>query len=265
MQTNNYLEQGKSFLKKNASRIALRAMPLALLAVGVAHAGSGSLGFLSPSSTSVSGCSGGGSVVSALTGSPTHNGLGLSLSGTGSLSSPGQNSACSLTLMWSGTGSGAFPGTGATVSSSFTLSTPLNVSLNSCTITVKINGATVATATPTCTHSGQQTQGYRGFGPRYSNTTVTVNLSPLAFSVPATLTSWEVDLVVNATWVDGTPTLLSVIVPGNTSIDLLAQLSTVPALSPLAFIMTGILLLSLAGFGLLRRTSAGQGSPGQPS
>jgi hypothetical protein len=39
----------------------------------------------------------------------------------------------------------------------------------------------------------------------------------------------------------------------------------VPALTPLAFITTAMLLLSLAGFGILRRNSSGSGFPGQPS
>jgi hypothetical protein len=54
-------------------------------------------------------------------------------------------------------------------------------------------------------------------------------------------------------------------VPSASSIDILAQVSAVPALSPLALCMTAILLLCLAGFGFLRRRSTGSGFPGRPS
>ena len=262
----NYLEQAKSFLSQNLHRLVLRVGPLALMAVTAAHAGNSTLSFNALTTGTVSdSCSGGSAVVTALAGGPTNGGLGLTLSGAASLPGPAASSVpCSLTMSWTGNGSGLFPGTTATVGSTFTIAAPYDVAINSCTVTVYLNGVQAGQFNPSCTSAAAPT--FRGgFAPRITNRQIPVSLTGQAFSVPSSLSSWQVNLVVTGTWIDTNPFPFSVTVPSATSIDILAQVSAVPALSPLALGMTAILLLCLAGFGILRRRSAGSGFPRRPS
>jgi hypothetical protein len=262
----NYLEQAKSFLSQNSHRLALRVGPLALMAVAAAHASNSTLSFNALTSGTVSdSCSGGSSVVTALAGGPTNGGLGLTLSGKASLPGPAASSVpCSLTMSWNGNGSGLFPGTSATLGSTFTVAAPYDVAINSCTVTVYLNGVQAGQFSPSCA-SAASPLFVGGFAPRIPNRPIPVSLTGQVFSVPSSLTSWQVNLVVTGTWIDSNPYPFSVTVPSASSIDILAQVSAVPALSPLAFGMTAILLLSLAGFGILRRRSTGSGFPGRPS
>jgi hypothetical protein len=262
----NYLEQAKSFLSQNSHRLALRVAPLALMAVAAAHAGNSTLSFNALSSGTVSdSCSGGSAVITALAGAPTSGGLGLTLSGAARLPGPAASGVpCSLTMSWNGNGSGLFPGTSATLGSTFTVAAPYDVAINSCTVTVYLNGVQAAQFNPSCTSAATPT--FRGgFAPRISNRQIPVSLTGQTFSVPSSLSSWQVNLVVTGTWIDSNAYPFSVTVPSASSIDILAQVSAVPALSPLALCTTVILLLCLAGFGILHRRSAGSGFPGRPS
>ena len=93
-----------------------------------------------------------------------------------------------------------------------------------------------------------------------------VSLTGQTVPVPSSLTSWQVNLIVNATWDDTTNNFPFVVtVLPDSSIDILAQIGAVGALSALAFGMTAILLLSLAGMGILRRGPTGSGFPGRPA
>src|ERR1017187_6702302 len=247
MRTTNYLEQAMLFLTRNSHRLALRVAPIALVAVAVAHA---TPSFNAPSSTRFDtddeNCNHGG----ALSGAVTHGGLGVTLSGNATLTGYGEASPCFIGMIWQGTGSGAFSGTTATIGSNLTITAPSDVVINSWTLTVYIDGSQVTTYGCTTSCSG------------------TFPTLPHSFTVPTTLSTWEVDLYVNASWTDTGETTLTVSVPSSSSIDLLASgapAPTVPALTPLALIMTAILLLGLVGFGILRRTSTGGGFPGPPS
>jgi hypothetical protein len=269
--TTNYLERATSFPTRNFRRLALRMAPMALIAVAAAYA---TPSFNGPNSTSAqtnpsyldfddNNCPSSGN----LSGAATNGGLGVTFSGNASITGFGASAQCVIGMVWVGGGSGTFNGTTATVASNFTITAPADVVVNSWTLTVFINGSQVSTYG--CTAS--LPPGFRALALR-SNTGQPTSCSgnyptsPQSFTVPASLSSYKVQLYVYATWTDTGTTTLTVSVPGSTSIDILAQgASAVPALSPLAFIMTGILLLSLAGFGILRRTSTGSGFPGQPS
>jgi len=259
VQTANYLEQAKSFLSKNALRIALRAAPLALFAVGVAHAlPANSVVWGTPTSSTVSsGCGASGSNMGGITDT---NGLRLRLYGLATGNSVG-GSPCTMTMSWVGTGSGPFYGNTGTLNANFSIAETGFATVSGWVLTVTINGN--ALPTYTCTASAPPPL-YRGFAPRGGGTTClgSTTLTGQTFPVSGSLSTWRVDLAVTANYSDGGT--VTVNVPGLTSIDLLAQTPAinVPALSPAAFIMTGILLFSLAGFGLLRRTSADQGFPG---
>lgn len=273
MHTAYYVEQARSFLNKSASRIALRALPLALMAVA-AHAASGTLTFNAPNSMVVSdNCSGTDTIQTPLAGASTNGGLGLTLSGDAIVSSPaGGDTPCTLTMTWSGTGSGAFGGTTARIfsqsSPSFTITPGTDIFVTGWTLTVFINGNSAGQVGCTTTIPNPYDAGFRAPAPRTgaqgggTDCSQPANLAG-TFAVPSTLSTWQVVLAVAATWNYGDgPTTLEVTVQPAGSIDLLATgSSTVPALTPLAFCMTGILLLCLAGFGILRRNSSASGFP----
>jgi hypothetical protein len=274
VQTVNYLEQAKSFLNNNASRLALRAVPLAFLAVTAAHAfpANNALTFNAPNYTNISNsCSGGSS--GSLAGRSTNAGLGLQLSGSGSVSSnAGGGAPCTLTYTWSGTGSGLFGGTTGNiysqVSPGFTITPGAHVFVVGWNLSVLINGSPAGQFSCTTTIANPYMTLRRGPAPRVGGTNCALPASPSGtFTVPSSLSTWQVVLDVAATWNygDGAESL-TVNVPDAGSIDLLAQAyvapPNVPALTPLAFGMTAILLLSLAGFGILRRGSTGSGFPG---
>ncbi|HWC98599.1 MAG TPA: hypothetical protein VG456_17685 [Candidatus Sulfopaludibacter sp.] len=198
-----------------------------------------------------------------VSGVTTNGGLGLTLAGSATLQGFGAQSSCNFTMYWQGIGSGAFVGSTATAAANIIFSVPFDVTVTNCSISVFING--ISEATYTCTPSQQQlppnaptpqmrTLTLRPNGPA-AQTTYT--LSAQNFPVPPLLSSYSIRLAVTAHWNDTATTIFSVNVPGNTSIDILSQAGTVsvPALSPLALLMTGIMLLSLAGFGILRRES----------
>jgi hypothetical protein len=266
VQTANYLEQARSLLTRNALRVA----PLALVVVGVAYATpSNTLTFFAPYLTSTDdNC--GGLDGGLLSGTPTNGGLGLSLYGTGTMSYSGSGASCTMTLSWTGTGSGLFGGTTGTVSSliqpGFTI-TPQNGSIwvNGWNLSVSING-NPASQIASCSSNPPPT--LRKFTPQVGFSSCSGGSSPSgSFTVPSSLSTWRVVLAVAATWYNSSTATLTVNVSTAGSIDLLAQQGTpaVPALTPLAFITTAMLLLSLAGFGILRRNSSGSGFPGQPS
>lgn len=272
------LKQANLSLSRKASRLALRAAPLALMAVAAAHAGSSGLTFNGPSSTSVSdSCSGSDSIQTPLAGASASGGLGLTLSGSASVSYwAGLGAPCTLTMTWSGTGSGAFGGTVGTIfsktSPGFTIAPGAHVFVTGWNLSVIIDGNSAGQASCTTTIPDPFEQpGFRAPAPRYPGQGGTDCSQPASpggtFAVPSTLSTWQVILQVSATWNNNDfAESLGVSVPPGGSIDLLAQgVTLVPALTPLAFGMTAILLLSLAGFGILRRHSSGSGFPGQPS
>jgi hypothetical protein len=281
VQTANYLEQAKSFLNRNALRIALRAVPLAFVAVTAPHAiavqNPNALIFNAPNSTSIANsCSGGTS--GSLGGTSTNAGLGLQLYGSGSVSyNASGNAPCTLTYTWSGAGSGLFGGATGNVyeqvSPGFTITPGAHVFVTGWNLSVFINGSSAGQFSCTTSLYNPFQLSLRGLAPRGSGgTDCALPANPSGtFAVPASLSTWRVVLAVTATWNFGDGAeLLTVNVPAAGSIDLLAQqgspvVPNVPALTPLAFGMTAILLLSLAGVGILRRKSAGGGFPGQPS
>lgn len=263
VQTAKHIDQAKSFLTKNVVRIAFRALPLALFAVGLAHAANngGPLVFSAPSNMTVSGTGCGAAATTPLAGQVYNSSTAVRLYGAVYATNP-EN--CNLLIKWSGTGSGLMYGGNLTLNDSFTITPDTFTSISGWTLTVIINGN--STSVDGCTVPQQQ-QGFMSFKPQgsgggYGATCMGAVLSNgLSIPVSGALSTWEVDLQINGVASDGGG--LTVNVPGLTSIDLLGQSSPapVPALSPLAFIMTGLLLFSLAGFGLLRRTSADTGFP----
>ena len=216
MQTTNYSEQARSFLNRNASRMALRAIPLALMAVAVAHAGrAGSqASFSAPGTTSITGCTDG--ATGSLAGSPTNGGLGLTLSGSASYGSFGET-ACDLTMVWSGNGSGPFYGSTGTLNSDFTITATPGIFVTGWNLIVKINGT--QRGAYSCTAPDERDLSRR-LAPRITAAACTgpTTLTGQTFNLPATLSNWEGDLQVTAVYGDGGT--LTVNVPGATSIDL---------------------------------------------
>jgi hypothetical protein len=238
METTNYLERVKSFPARHARGLVLRVALTALFAVALAHAAPS---FNAPNYTNVDydddNCN---TSPGTLSGAVTNGGLGVSLYGSGSMSANWTYN-CEMTLIWQGTGSGAFYGTTATVSSNFTMTVPSDVTVSSCTLTVYVNA----------TQEGQFSCG-TGNGNQV--------LSAQTFTVPASLSTYEVKLDIIAYWTDAAGSTLTVSVSPATSIDLLALAApatpTVPTLSTAAL---GALGLLLAGAGALlaraRRTA----------
>lgn len=241
MPTSDHRARVKSFLNRN-SRLARIA--LIMLAVG-ALAQAASFGTPATSfDTHDDNCnyanySGGGSMA----GSVTNAGSGLTLSGNDSFQGYSMNGVCHLTMTWQGTGSGAFSGT-TTVTPNFTLTVPADVSIT-CMLTVFINGM-------------QEAQ----FNCGESSPGGTFSLPAQTFPVPATLSSYLVQLYIVATW---SPTAMapystvSVNVPPDSSIDILTQggVPGTPAPPTLVLTLIGILFLSLIAFGIRRRESTG--------
>ncbi len=283
VQTANHLEQAKSLLNRNASRIALRAVPLAFLAAAAAHAvpNPNALIFNAPNGTNITNSCGGGTsaVTTPLGGASTNNGLGLSLWGDATISpNVSYGTPCTMTMTWSGTGSGLFGGTTGSLYSrstpGFTVSTPNGfIYVSGWNLSVSINGNTPTQLSCTSTVVNQFLDTVRALRPRGTLGGVDCSVGTIpsgTFAVPTSLSTWQVILAVTGVWYYGEgPQPMEVSVSSNGSIDLLATqgspVTTVPALAPLAFAMTSILLLCLAGFGILRRNSTGSGFPGQPS
>lgn len=181
----------------------------------------------------------------SLTGVVTNGGAGLSLSGSATVQGYTVSATCYMSMTWSGTGSGSFTGT-TTVTPNFTLVIPADVEIT-CTLTIFING--IQEAQYNCYEDVP--------GGTYS-------LSPQTIPVPATLSTYSVQLVIQPHWTDTGTTTFSVTVAPDTSIDIMTTTSapTTPAPSSLILTLTGILLVGLVGFGYLRRQSAGAGFPG---
>jgi len=260
MPTTDYLSQAKSFLNRNRNMIALRALPLALMAAAAAHANPN---FNGPTTTNIiNGCSG-GSASGSITGSSTHGGLGLTLSGSGSLSGV-IGSGCLFTLQWQGTGSGSFAGTTTTLASGFTITPPGDAFVFGWTLNVLINGTRQAQLTCTSLLAPD----VRSPAPRGSPADVCTGAQTIplqSLTTPATLTSWEVDLLINITFA-ASGNALTVSVPADTSIDILATpaTQTVPALTSLPLAATSVMLLALAAYAMISRRQSGRGLPGPP-
>jgi hypothetical protein len=256
----DYLKQAKSFLAQNSARLALRVVPMALVAVAAAHA---QPVFNAPSSTSVSGCSG-GTTVGSLTGSPTNGGVSLSGSSTVTLSGGG---ACTVLMVWKGTGSGTF--SSASYSSTFVLTPPTNAGVSAYSLTILINGIAQTPVTcsalvqPTAFGPGSRLKPRGTAVPSHCNGTITVPLTNISAS--GALSTYEADLSVTGTWVSENQTTLNVSIPSGASIDITATAPVLatPALSPAALAGTA-LLLALAAFRMARlKPSNGGGPPRQ--
>ena len=83
-------------------------------------------------------------------------------------------------------------------------------------------------------------------------------------NVPATLSTWQVTLLINMTF-DGRGSTVGVNVPADSSIDLLAAGNpSVPTLGPLPLAGTSLMLLALAACAMTRRKRSGRGYPAPP-
>lgn len=255
-ETTNYMDQAKSFLTRNTSRLALQVVPLALMAVATAHAGFNA----PPTSTNATACSGGSVTNYALTGAVKGNGAALTLSGTANFA---VFNACTVTLVWKGTGSGTFNGPAATIGANLTITPPSFGYIAGYGLTVLINGATqysnVCSAQPAFRSAS------RGFSPRTGIGSCTaLSLSPTAINgASVTLSTWEVDLTI-VSESDGADSI-SVSVPASSSIDITgAAVVPVPVLSSAALALTALMLLGLAAFKLVGWKPAEGGFPGRP-
>ena len=245
MQTTNYLEKAKSFLAQKRS-LALRAAPLALVAVAAAQA---SPTFNAPNNNGVTqACpaSSGGSATGSFGGSATNSGLGLTLSGNATLFHTGVSENCTYTLKWRGTGTGNFAGSTATIAALFSITPPANATISGYSLNVLINGATQKQIT--CTAPGAVVANVRGLTPKIAvSCSGSVTVPSQTFPVPQTLTTYEVDLAINTSWTNSASGTALVNVPSGQSIDILAQAGppvtpTVPVMSPLAMVATALLL-----------------------
>jgi len=278
VQTPECPDRAKSFLNTNARRLVLRAALVASMAMAAHAVTSNALVFNAPGSTSVSdNCSGSDTINTPLTGATANGGPGLTLSGDATLSVfPSAGTQCTLTMTWSGTGSGTFGGTTGTIfsktSPGFTIVPGTEVFVTGWNLTVFINGNSAGQVNCATTIPNPYLLDVRAPKPRnqaLGGVDCSQAASPAGtFAVPSTLSTWRVVLAVTAAWYfTDFAQPLEVTVPPGGSIDLSATpgASIVPALTPLAFGMTAILLLSLAGLGILRRESRGSGFPGRPS
>ncbi len=228
---------GKVFLSRRSLQVAL--------VVFTASAGVHAATFNSPNPSNASSlptyidfddnnCPSNGS----LTGSATNGGSGLTLSGSGTLQGFGNiGYICYMTMYWQGTGSGSL--TSATIAPNFTLTVPADVT-TTCTLTVFINGV-------------QEAQ----YNCNLASPGGTFSLAAQNLPVPATLSTYSVRLAITASWTDLGTTTFSVNIPSATSIDIASvggtPPTTTPAPSSLILGVSGILLVSLLGFGLGRR------------
>jgi hypothetical protein len=228
-------------------------VPMALVAVAVAHANPT---FNAPNNTSISlgnSCAG-GATSGSLGGSVTNGGLGITLSGNASLTYNIAPGTCTLLMVWKGTGSGAFNGTTASIGSNFTITPPSNVTIYSYNLAILING--VQERQFTCSvELGQPLNANRRAASKVvfggNSCSGPISVPTQSFSVPGNLNSYEVDLSVNGAWNDANHTTMTVSVPSSTSIDLLAPGTptpvAAPALSSSALAATA-LLLALAAY-----------------
>jgi hypothetical protein len=240
---------------RNRNSLALRVILLALFALTQADAafnapypfGQGPSPTTSYVDTDDNNCANG---TANLGGVVTNGGLGLSLTGAASLNNSNGlgGYSCILNFVWQGTASGTV-GSTATISSNFNF-TLTNVISFACTLTVFANGNQVA-----------QFNCVPPSGSSFIQTTQN-------FTVPANWTSYMVVLATSAQLTQGALSTFGVTVPSNTSIDIGTVSGSpaptptgVPALSPAALGITGMLLL-LVGYATLRRAKAGAGSPG---
>ena len=254
----NYIGQAKALLTRNSSRLAWQAVPLALIAVAVAHAG----GFNAPSSTNATACAGGGVTSYALTGAVKSNGTALTLSGTAAFT---LNGVCTFTLVWKGTGTGTFNGPSATVGANFSITPPVTGFIEGYGLTLLVNG--VQQYSNVCSEVPGFRTASRSLTPRsnFGNASCTsLSLSPTAiYGTSAALSTWEVDVTIVAIS-DGADTV-GISVPASSSIDLTgASLPPVPVLSSAALALTALLLLGLAAFKLVGWKPADGGFPGRP-
>ncbi len=176
----------------------------------------------------------------SLTGSVTSGGAGVTLSGNDNVQGLGFTGSCQLDMIWSGTGSGSFPGPTATVTPTFTFTVPPDMTVTTCTIIVTINGNVESQINCIAAASGG-----------------TFSLSAQSFPVPATLSSYMVELYTVFHWTNPESTsTFSINVPADTSIDLFAG-SSAPTGTPgppaLLLALTGIVFLSLVAFAVSRR------------
>ena len=245
MQT-NYVEKARALLHQNSTRVALRAAAMAMVTVAAVQA-TPTFSFNAPSSNSISTACSGGATSGSLAGAVTNGGLGITLSGNANLTHSDFAGNCNYLLKWAGTGAGAFNGSTANLSSNFTLTAPNNAFITGYTLTVLVNG--VQQKQVNCAQAPTQPS-IAKLRANFVNQNCSgpVTIPTQTFPVPATLSSYEVDLSINATWTDPTGSSVTVSVPSNSSIDITAQgaPASAPALSPVGLIATAIMLAGLA-------------------
>jgi hypothetical protein len=249
----NYVEQAKAFLNKGR---LLRAVPLAVMAITSLHAATtfGPAGF-----TATSPCGSGGSfaTTSNFTGSSINSGRGISLGGAASrtISSAVPTNDC-LTMIWAGSGSGTFDASTMPIAWNFVVGghLPPTLTVTGWNLVVRFNGSSFTA--PESRASSRLTSST----PRVSSGTFTTfscssgctgnivgsgNANTPGAGV--TLSSWEVQLVVNATWNSPGGSTLTVNVPPNTSIDLNAAApgAGIPAVSNLMLALLAVALLAM--------------------
>ncbi len=258
-ESTNYIEQARTFLTRNSFRLALQAVPMALITVAAAHAA----GFNAPSSTSATACSSGGGVTSySLTGAAKNSGAALTLSGNAAFT---VNGVCTFTLVWKGTGTGTFSGPSATIGANFSITPPATGFIEGYGLTLLVNGA--QQYNNVCAEVATFRTASRSLTPRstFGNASCTsLSLSPTAINgTSAALSTWEVDVTIVAIS-DGADTV-GISVPASSSIDITgASATAVPVLSSAALALTALLLLGLAAFQLVGWKPAGGGFPGRP-
>jgi hypothetical protein len=142
-------------------------------------------------------------------------------------------------MVWKGTGSGTLIGNTGSMGANFTITTPANVTTSEWSINVFINGtrATARVCIP-LTLPGGLTSGCGG----------PISVETLSFTSPDSLSSYEVDFTVYATWNDASNSTGTISLPGSSSIDLAASFgpASVPALSSEGLFLTALMLAAAA-------------------
>src|ERR1035437_1729142 len=271
MQAKNPLQEAKAFRARNSVRLALRAVPLALVTVAAVHA---TTNFNSPTTTSIGTCSG-GQTTGSLTGAAANSLHGLSLSGNATWSSPVVGVGNCLNLFWSGTGSGTMDAATLPLLFDYTITTPANVAnqIWALNVTLTPAGGAGVLSQFTCGNAPEGPAQHPLFFKQhvfgvsnYTGLPCTGVISARNLTVAAaqgqTLASYTVQLQIVGYWTTTSATQVTVNVPPASSININAPLaptppSSVPALSTLALGITAICLIALGvAFGG-RRNSAG--------
>lgn len=277
-QNDNYVEQGKSFLMRRAQRLALRVVPIALVAVTAAHAAAT---FNTPGGTVTSfgaNCSGGGATGS-VTGVVMNSNQGVTLSGSANLPIPANSSGTFCAFFdWTGTGGGAFTSPTLPARWNFTITPPAGVTIQGWHLTFIINGgAPVSENSPGSLAARAKAIVFALPGTRtvfdcVSNCGTSVVATDQFINVPngQAFQNYEVTLEVDVTASSSASArTVAVSVPPGTSIDINVPLTSpppaaaptvgAPALSTLILMLTALGMVALGSLlaGKSRRSPFG--------